>query len=123
MSMKTLGPGERIWAAVEREDRIDLWIRIIAFLAWGTTLGMILLYGYFEYYRVGIELNQFMDYSTSWFLTLARSMPLVKALGAFSLLVGTLCTVAMFLRFRTSSLSEIQARLASIEQALLERGE
>ncbi|HJP57674.1 MAG TPA: hypothetical protein VJ847_11690, partial [Gemmatimonadales bacterium] len=43
------------------------------------------------------------------------AVPLVAVLGVLSLLVAVLATVAIFLRLRTASLVEIQARLAALE--------
>ncbi len=46
------------------------------------------------------------------------AMPLVAVVGVVSLLVATLTTVGIFLRLRTASLSEIQLRLAALEEML-----
>jgi hypothetical protein len=53
---------------------------------------------------------------------LAAAMPLVIALGVLALLVATLSTVGMFLRFRTAALGEIQLRLAALEAMLTAGG-
>jgi hypothetical protein len=50
-------------------------------------------------------------------------MPFLGALWTVCLLVATLTTVGVFLRLRTSSLSEIQLRLSALEEMLAARGE
>jgi hypothetical protein len=45
-------------------------------------------------------------------------IPLLTVVGMLSALVATLSTIAIFLRLRTSSLSEIQLRLAALEDIL-----
>ncbi|HET8650890.1 MAG TPA: hypothetical protein VFL95_12670 [Gemmatimonadales bacterium] len=52
----------------------------------------------------------------------AAAIPFLITLGVLSLLVATLSTIGIFLRLRTASLSEIQLRLAALENLLLERG-
>lgn len=49
------------------------------------------------------------------------ALPLVAVVGVLSLLIATLGTVGIFLRLRTASLSEIQLRLANLEDMV--RGE
>ena len=46
------------------------------------------------------------------------ALPLVTVLGLLSVLVATLCTIGIFLRLRTASLTEIQLRLAALEDML-----
>jgi len=46
------------------------------------------------------------------------AMPLIGVLWTLSLLVSALTTVGVFLRLRTASLSEIQLRLAALEEML-----
>ena len=41
--------------------------------------------------------------------------------GCFSVLVATLATIAIFLRLRTASLTEIQVRLAALEEMIAAR--
>ena len=46
------------------------------------------------------------------------AIPFVTTIGMLSVLIATLSTVAVFLRLRTSSLAEIQLRLAALEDML-----
>jgi hypothetical protein len=56
-----------------------------------------------------------------WFAVVGMATPLIIALGKLSLLIATMATVAIFLRLRTSSLAEIQLRLAALEDMLASR--
>ena len=53
-----------------------------------------------------------------WGAVLGSAMPFLGVLWTLSLLVATLATVGVFLRLRTASLSEIQLRLAALEEML-----
>jgi len=46
------------------------------------------------------------------------AMPLLIVLGFLSVLIATLSTVGVFLHLRTASLTEIQLRLAALEDLL-----
>jgi hypothetical protein len=48
-------------------------------------------------------------------------MPFIAVVGTLSLIVAVLCTIGVFLRLRTASLTEIQLRLAALE-ALVREG-
>jgi hypothetical protein len=50
------------------------------------------------------------------------AMPFVGTLGMLSVLVATVSTIGVFIRMRTSSLHEIQLRLAALEDLLASRG-
>ncbi len=50
-------------------------------------------------------------------------LPLVAVVGSISLLIAILATVGVFLRFCTASLSEIQLRMAALEERFLAQSE
>jgi hypothetical protein len=56
-----------------------------------------------------------------WMTVMASAMPLIDVLWKLSLLVATLSTVGIFLRLRTASLTEIQLRLAALEEMIASR--
>ena len=56
-----------------------------------------------------------------WVSVVGAAMPLMGTLMPLFLLVATLSTIALFLRMRTTSLSEMQLRLAALEE-LVTRG-
>ncbi len=50
-------------------------------------------------------------------------MPFIMVLGVVALLIAVLSTVGIFLRMRTTTLSEIQLRLAALERMLAAKGD
>jgi len=108
------------WEKIEEERRRDRLIRRVGYIAWSVTIFVMLIYTTIvalefvrtlEMQRVGV---------VSGLDVIAVVMPLIKGLGVFSLLIAILATVGVFLRLRTASLSEIQLRLAALEEMLLD---
>jgi hypothetical protein len=58
-----------------------------------------------------------------WITVMGSAMPLVDVLWKLSLLVAAVSTVGIFLRLRTASLTEIQLRLAALEEMLAARAD
>lgn len=106
------------WALVERERRIDRFIRRVSIAAWT----VVFLIGLLFTVMTGLQVAQFFPGATSgevpWMVIVGLSIPLIITLGFVSVLIATLATVAVFLRLRTASLSEIQLRLAALEEML-----
>ena len=106
------------WSLVERDRRIDRFIRRVTIAAWT----VVLLIGLLFTVMTGLQVAQFFPGATSgevpWMVVIGLSMPLIITLGFVSVLIATLATVAMFLRLRSTSLSEIQLRLAALEEML-----
>lgn len=105
-------------ALIERDKRIDRFIRRVATAAWLVTFLIALLFTG----MTAIQVAQFLPGATSgevpWMVVVGISMPLVIVLGFLAVLIATLSTVGIFLRLRTSSLAEIQMRLAALEEML-----
>lgn len=112
-----------LWGWVEKEKRSDRTIRLISRIAWAVCLVAVVLYGVAVSLRVVgmFEQLNFQDAPrTAYFIVAFDTLlPLIWVLGVFSLLVAVLTTIATFLRFRTASLAEIQARLAAMESILM----
>lgn len=110
---------------IKNARRLDRWIRRTSYAAWGCTLLVLAVLFMYEILNITM-MNRIVageaGLSDLW-LTLARWAPVIRTLGVFTLAVGLFSTFAVFIRFRTASLAEIQTRLVSIEQALIERGE
>lgn len=106
------------WAAIERERRIDHWVARTCGVAWVLTL---VLAGAYTVV-IGAQAYRVWRLQRVGVLTgadvLGAMTPLLIALGVLVLLVATLSTVGVFLRFRTAALSEIQLRLATLESLL-----
>ena len=111
-----------VWALVERDRRIDRFIRRVSIAAWS----VVFLIGVLFAMMTGIQVAQFLPGAASgtvpWMVVVGLSMPLIITLGFVSVLIATLATVAVFLRLRTASLNEIQLRLAALEAMLADEG-
>ena len=103
---------------VENERRRDRFIRRVNIIAWSISLSLILVIAVL----VVLSISQFVGPAVScdvpWMVLLGSAMPLIDVLWKLSLLVATLSTVALFVRLRTSSLVEIQLRLAALEEMI-----
>jgi hypothetical protein len=111
------------WAGIEQEKRFDRFIRRVCAAAWSATAIGVLAYavligvnvvGAIRAARVGV---------TTPADVLLTVTPLVVAIGLFSALVAILTTIGLFLRQRTASLTEIQLRLAALEDMLAGQGD
>lgn len=114
--MTTTAAGvEGPWSAIERERRLDRLVKGICIAAWAVTLLLTLGYAILVATEVrhALRLREVGAGTTE--AVMDAAMPLVIALGVLAVLVATLSTVGMFLRFRTAALGEIQMRLAAME--------
>jgi cytochrome bd-type quinol oxidase subunit 2 len=106
------------WALIEREKRRDRFIKRVSVIAWSVTGAVVLIFAIL----VGAQMIEFARAAAAgelpWATVWAMSIPLLWVIGLLSVLVATLSTIAIFLRLRTSSLSEIQLRLAALEDIL-----
>jgi len=118
MTQRPSSAPSEAWALVERDRRIDRFIRRVSIAAWI----VVFLIGLLFTVMTGLQIAQFFPGAAAgqmpWMVIVGLSMPLIITLGFVSLLIATLATVAVFLRLRTASLSEIQLRLAALEEML-----
>lgn len=109
------------WAKIEEEKRRDKFIRRVAYTAWTVTFALAAIFTV----TTGMSVAQFAKAAYTqqlpWMTVLSAAIPLLVTLGFVSVLVATLSTVGIFLRLRTASLSEIQLRLAALEEMLAEK--
>jgi hypothetical protein len=114
-------PQTDVWAAIEKEKRFDRLVRRACITAWTVTLVLLVIFGIGS----GLAAVQMIRLAAAmggpWPLLLQPALPFLGALGTLCLLVATLTTVGVFLRHRTSSLGEIQLRLAALEEMLAGR--
>lgn len=107
-----------VWAMIEKEKRRDLLIKRISRVAWGSTLLVLSIYLILtlqEYHKMlGLYRAGVVPYES-----LSQTfIPFLVVFGCLSLIVAILATVGMFLRLRTTSLLEIQQRLANLENMI-----
>ena len=106
------------WAVVETEKRRDRALRRVSIAAWAATFVVVAVFA------VIVAMHVSLNWSLSTVGAMDRrdvldaAIPLVVVLGVLSLLIAVLATVGIFLRHRTASLTEIQLRLAMLEEML-----
>src|SRR5687767_13207965 len=109
---------DQAWTLIENEKRRDRFIRRVNIACWSVTF----VIGLFVAVMVGVSLVNVTRLArvgaVPWASVLGSAMPLIDVLWKLSLLVAALSTVAIFLRLRTASLTEIQLRLAALETML-----
>ena len=111
------------WALIDKERRRDRFIRRVSIAAWSVTFVITIVFTIMVGGQV-LEMYRFTGAGPLSFTSVVgMAMPLVIVLGFLSVLIATLSTVGIFLRFRTASLTEIQLRLAALEAMLSGAGE
>jgi pheromone shutdown protein TraB len=112
---------DKTWELIENEKRRDRFIHRVNRMAWIATLVIVLLIVAMVTVQV-IEMTKgALLGAVPWMTVMALAMPLIDVLWKLSLLIAALSTVGIFLRLRTASLTEIQLRLAALEQMLVSR--
>lgn len=106
------------WALIENEKRRDRFIRRVSIAAWATTFIIVLIVAVMTSISLVEMTKAQMLGAVPWMTVMASAMPLIDVLWKLSLLVAVLSTVGIFLRLRTASLTEIQLRLAALEEML-----
>ncbi|MGB7212015.1 MAG: hypothetical protein WBC97_05250 [Gemmatimonadales bacterium] len=106
------------WEVIDAEKRRDRFLRRVNFAAWGAVCAVVLVYAVaigtiivWAVKRSAVGAGSLLD-------ALPMLLPLVTIIGVVCLLIAVLTTIAIFLRFRTASLAEIQLRLAALERML-----
>lgn len=115
--MKTANENQNaLWDIIEREKRTDKMIKWVNRIAWSVILVVLLVFLVFTIQ----DYSRTMSLYQKGLIPLANVKltvtPFLKVLGLLALIVGVLATVGMFLRLRTTSMLEIQQRLANLEQ-------
>jgi hypothetical protein len=121
MSATTVSASSNVWEAIDNEKRRDRFIRKVSVTSWTITFLLVVVLGAILVSETIFAAKTVMGVGMGWQLALPLLMPLVISLGVLSVLIATLSTVAIFLRLRTSSLNEIQLRLAALEDMIVAR--
>jgi hypothetical protein len=121
MSTTTASASSNVWEAIDTEKRRDRFIRKVSIISWTITFLLVVALGAILVSQVIFVAKTLGGVGMGWQLALPLMMPLVISLGILSVLIATLSTVAIFLRLRTSSLNEIQLRLAALEDMIVAR--
>lgn len=123
MSASNVPGADGVWTAIEQEKRRDRFIRRVAIGAWSITFGLLVILGLFAALAVGEMVHASMLGQLPWMAAYSMLLPFAVICGVVTLLVATLSTVGVFLRMRTTTLKEVQARLAALEHMLASRGD
>jgi hypothetical protein len=110
------------WDAIEDEKRRDRFIRKVSVVAWSITGLLALLLAILNATQVYALARGAIAGAVPWMSVAGAAMPFVIALGKLAVLIATVSTIGVFVRLRTSSLHEIQLRLAALEEMLASRG-
>ena len=121
MSNRKEPASERMWAAIEDEKRRDRFLKRVTVVAWSVTFAIVLIFTV----MMGIQVTQVWNAmgaidggGPQIMAMIGVATPLIIVLGFLSVLIATLSTIGMFVRMRTASLTEIQQRLAALEDIL-----
>jgi hypothetical protein len=107
------------WDAIEKEKRRDRAMRRTSIIAWSTTFVVLLIFAGIMVQRIAVAWHRSMILGIHPpDPVYDAALPLIVVIGVLSLLIATLATIGIFLRLRTASLSEIQLRLANLEDML-----
>ncbi|HEY3934973.1 MAG TPA: hypothetical protein VGL65_10200 [Gemmatimonadales bacterium] len=112
---------EKVWAAIEVEKRRDRLVRRVSVIAWSVTFVLLLALGVMVGFSIVPAVKAVLVGALPWVAVYGLAMPFIIVLGIVSLLIASLSTVGVFLRMRTTTLSEVQLRLAALEQVLATR--
>ena len=123
MTKETVSASGKVWEAIENERRRDRFIRRVSVTAWSLTFFFVAILAVLVCLQVVQFAKGAMVGALPWVTVFAAAMPLVIVLGLLSVLVATLSTIGIFLRLRTASLTEIQLRLAALEDMLGSQGD
>jgi hypothetical protein len=115
---KTSNQGNLVWEVIEKEKDRDRLLRKISAAAWIVTFLALLFTGVGIGFNVAWAIQVYLQEEVGAGVVFREAMPFVWVMGTISLLIAVLSTVGIFLRFRTASMSEIQLRLAAVEQML-----
>lgn len=108
----------QVWDLIDREKKRDKMIRRVSRIAWGTTLVVLLVFLAFTIIDVTTMFRLYKSQIVASKEIWKALVPFAIVLGSVSLIVGVLSTIGVFLRLRTTSLLEVQQRLANLEQLI-----
>ena len=110
---------DAVWEMIDREKKKDIFVNRVSKISWGVTLVALIAALVF----FGIELSSTMGLYKRGVVAYADVLniifTMVKLVGIFGFIIAIISTVGVFLRLRTTSLLEIQQRLANLEQMVV----
>ncbi len=106
---------DHVWTVIEKEKKRDFMIKLISKIAWSITLLIVIGFLVITVFDFSKAMTQYHSGMVPYKFVIVTLEPFFLMLGGLSLLIAILATVGMFLRLRTTTLLEIQQRLANLE--------
>jgi uncharacterized membrane protein len=123
MSNSISTPTSKAWELIDQEKRREQFLRRASRAAWTVTFIIAGLFAVLTGLSVAEMVRGAMMGALPWMTALGVAMPFLTVILTISVLVAALSTVGIFLRLRTATLTEIQLRLAALEEMLATRPE
>jgi hypothetical protein len=111
------------WDLIDAEKRRDRFLRRVSTVAWTVTFVIAGLFAILTGLSVAQMVKGVLTGGLPWMTALGVAIPFFTVLLTISVLVAALSTVGIFLRLRTATLTEIQLRLAALEEMLAARAD
>ena len=119
----TTSRSDAVWSTIEQNKRTDRFIRRVGIAAWSATLIAVLGYAIIVGFQVSAMIKLMAVGGARGIAVGAAITPIVVVVGLLALLIAVLATIGSFVRMRTTSLAEIQLRLAALEELLTARSQ
>ena len=110
---------DQIWEQIENEKRRDAFIKKVSKIAWGVTIGILMVFLFFAVNDIARAVELYNKEVIAFATIFTTAKPFLVTLGSVGLIIAILSTIGIFLRLRTASLLEIQQRLTNIEQMVV----
>ena len=111
----------KTWELIELEKRRDRTLRRASRAAWTVTFIIAGLFAVLTGVSVAEVVRGALAGVLPWMTAFGLAIPFLTVMLTISVLVAVVSTIGVFLRLRTASLSEIQLRLAALEDMLASR--
>lgn len=123
MTDQTHSHADGAWTAIERDKKADRFNRRICVGAWVATFASVFAYGVIAAVQVTRILSGNGEAFFRGAMTFGMATQFILMFGIVSALVATLATIGVFMRMRTTTMAEIQLRLAALEDILTAKDE
>ncbi|KYG78730.1 hypothetical protein [Roseivirga echinicomitans] len=110
---------DAIWEMIDREKKKDVFVKRISKIGWTGTVVMLLFFLTITLIDLSRMVGLYGQGVVSRQSVINTVVPFAIVLGGLCLIIAILSTIGVFLRMRTTSLLEIQQRLANLEQMVV----
>ena len=110
---------DAIWEMIDREKKKDVFIKRVSKIGWIGTVVMLLFFLTITLIDLSRMVERYDKGVVSRESVINTVVPFAIVLGGLCLIIAILGTIGVFLRMRTTSLLEVQHRLANLEQMVV----